>query len=236
MSDDTVEIIYLDWNEKIKKCSSYKEFLSELIYHFYLSQSEESRIELFYFDDEEDLNNISNEEDYNQSLNYPHPKYLLKIQEIKKKEIDINESCNKLLSQKEKILNQINDYKKKLVEHCSKIIQQKLKEKDEQLEKEINNLEKFYQESLDKFKDNIKSDTENVLAKIKENFVKLLNEKTKEYDTNIKEDLNTELEKISEKFIEEIDQIKIEDMQKEQENMYSLLQESTKTFKEIEQL
>lgn len=236
MSNDTVEVTYLNWTEKLKKCSTYNEFKSKLIEHFYLLESEAKKMIINYYDEDGDENCIANDDDYKSSLACPSPQYLLIVEdeENKKVEGNLKESSDKVLTQRDKILDQINDYKKNLIQLCSNIIQKKLKEKDEQLEKEINDLEKYYEESLDKFKDKIKNDTENVLEKIKETFEKLLKEKINEYDTTIKENLNEEIEKISKKCIEEIDQVKLDDMDKEQQKLFKLLQDSHNIFKEIE--
>lgn len=242
MSTSTVEVEYMNKTEKIKKFNKYKEFEDFILDHFYISPEDKPNLEINYLDEDGDTNYLFNgeeseelEEKYQDSLSCSQPKYLIKLNEEENEEaVDINDSTNSIVKQKEKVLTQINDYKNKLIELCSNNIQKKLKEKDEELEKEIIDIEKYYQENLDKFKEVIKKNTENVFSKIKDVFKEALDNNIKEYDTKVNEEIKNEINDINQNFIGEIKKVNLEVLREINRKFIEALEKNKNALNKIE--
>lgn len=239
-SKSSKDQIKINFNEKsclIKRQNSYKDTLKEIQTKFSLSKFETQSLQIEFQDSEGDLM-ILGEDNFDDYETKNSKDWNMNISQEKLQELQEKNNQQKISQIFEEITQpteeKIQQYQTEIKKMCIEIMEQKLKEIEEQNEKELKNLEKKYQNDLENFRKKMDEKNINFLKKVNEETCKLMEEVVGAYDANIRKELDMEIEKegkiVGVKIKEIQDLNKLKEMQ---ENMKKMLIESQTSFKDI---
>ena len=194
MSTDVIQVEYLGRITPIKKAPTLDEFISQLVYTFFLTENMKNNLSLKYIDDDGDEITVENDNDEYESLSNDKKLFL----SIAEKENPANEEnividVNKNV---QKMKNDFKAYKKKLVEIYQKAIKQKLKEVDQKHQKELEDIKEKYETCLKDIKVKTQIQINELLKKVEQKCDEIMNNKLVEYNQYIEKELSEVMSKI----------------------------------------
>ena len=188
-----MDIEYNDIKTKLSLPDEFSEFKELCFQTFYISELRSQKIHFYYVDEDNDDVNLD-EKSYEDEDARKAEFWKLSIGEIKKDNTKKNEqSIKEFIAQKEALLQEAKLYKEKLFGECSRIIEEKIKKKNEEHKNNIQKIKDEYSKNLKEFKDLVNQKTKEILGKISENAMNVYIEKSQYIDKNVIENMSNKL-------------------------------------------
>lgn len=174
-----MDIEYNNIKTKLSIPDKFSEFKELCIKTFYISELRSQKMEFFYIDEDNEyvmLDEGSYEEEDAKKAKFW--KLSIKGESTGPKKKNENSSKN-ILAQKKALLDEAKLYKEKLFEKCNSILEEKIKEKNEQHKNNIQKIKDEFSKNLKDFKNSLDKQTKEYLGKISENALNIYMEKSK---------------------------------------------------------
>lgn len=191
-----MDIEYNNIKTKLSLPDNFSEFKELCIQTFYISELRSQKMNFFYVDEENDdvkLDQDSYEKDDARKAKL----WKLFIGENKRKKTIDTQKKEKIIkdfiTKKEALIGEAKLYKEKLFDECSKIIEMKIKQKNEEHKKDIQKIKDEYAKNLKEFKDLIDKKTKENLGKISDKAIKVYTEKSQYIDKSVLETMSDKL-------------------------------------------
>ena len=191
-----MNIEYNNIKTKISLPSKFSEFKELCIQTFYISELRSQRMDFYYIDDENDEMHLD-ENSYEDARNAEFWKLVIDDKKGKnpKNSGDSLKKKQGFITQKEELIREAKLYKEKLFEECSRIIEDKIKQKNETHKKDIQKIKDEYAKKLKDFKNLVDNQVKALLGKISESTMKIYMEKSQLLDNNVIEEMSKKLGK-----------------------------------------
>ena len=191
-----MDIEYNNIKTKLTLPDKFSEFKELCIQTFYISELRSLKMNFCYVDEDNDevkLDEDSYEEDDARKAKFW--KLLIgKIQNKKTIDPEKKEKSRKdFIAQKEALIGEAKLYKEKLFEECNKIIEVKIKQKNEEHKNDIQKIKDEYAKNLKEFKDLVDKKTKEILGKLSENTMNVYIEKSQYIEKNVIENMSKKL-------------------------------------------
>ena len=172
-----MDIEYNKRKTKLSLPNKFSEFKELCIQTFYISESRSRKMNFYYVDEDNDIVNLDENSYENEDAR--KAKFWKLLIEEKKRKSSSNSKENKhskkdFIAQKEALIKEAKLYKEKIFGECNRIIEIKIKQKNEEHKKDIQIIKDQYEKSL-KYLDN---KLKEVLNKISERFIQFYTEKS----------------------------------------------------------
>jgi len=189
-----MNIEYNNIKTKISLPGKFSEFKELCIKTFYISELRSQKMNLYYLDEDGDQVPLD-ENSYEDARNAEFWKLVIDDKKGKnpKNSGDSQKKKQGFIAQKEKLIREAKLYKEKLFGECSRIIEDKIKQKNETHKIDIQKIKDEYAKKLKEFKNLIDNQVKELLGKISESTMKIYMEKSQYIDNKVIEDMSKKL-------------------------------------------
>ena len=191
-----MNIEYNNIKTKISLPGKFSEFKELCIKTFYISELRSQKMNLYYLDEDGDQVPLD-ENSYEDARNAKF--WILVIDDKKgknpKNPVDSQKIKQGFIAKKEELIREAKLYKEKLFGECSRIIEDKIKKKNEDHKKDIQSIKDEYAKKLKEFKNLVDNQIKQLLGKISESTMKIYIEKSQLIDNSVLEDMSKKLGK-----------------------------------------
>ena len=140
---------------------------------------------------------------------------------------------NKLLTKKQEIVEELENYKKNLFKESCAIMENKIKEKNKEHEEKINKIREEYIENLKKVKSEAIEKTKELLEKMIKNASEILKEKLTNLNDSIKDELKREAENTLNTFQTEIEKLDFKEISENDSKIKNKIEQAKTVFRGI---
>lgn len=232
-----MEMEYNNHKKKLSLPKNFSEFKELCIQTFYISKLRSEKMCFFYYDEDNDENQI-NDENYNSddSLKATYWKLIIKEEDEEEEtesQLDskeIEDAKRELIVKKEKLVEELKNYKKKYFEKCNEIIKTRIEEKNKIHKENIQKIKDDYINNLKEFKKEIDEQRKAILEKLSENTLNVYMEKVKLIEQGVLENMREPLKKLSSDIEEDLDVPKIKEIGENIEIMKDNINECKEVF------
>jgi len=223
MSESEIEVEYLKETKKLKKPSTYQEFLQLIEEIFFIKHDDMDKITISYIDDEEEEIPLD-EENFKESISSVN-KFLLNLQEdpISK---GSKEEILKLQSEIESIKNDFKDFQSSLNKEKTKKLEKKIQEIDKKNDEELKKLDEEYKKKYDEITMNFNNEIEKLSNDIKEKSQEKMLDKIDEYEKNLQKKIEEIDESMKNKIETRLKDIKYDELIEKQSIINKTISES----------
>ena len=177
-----MDIEYNKIKTKLSLPEKFSEFKKLCIQKFYISELRSQKMIFYYVD--EDNDNVNLDENSYKNEDARKAKFWKLLIEENKRKISSNStkkdhSKKEFIAQKEALMEEAKLYKEKIFGECSKIIEIKIKQKNEEHKKDIQTIKDAYAKCLKDFKNLVDNKIKELIDKISENTMEVYMEKSK---------------------------------------------------------
>ena len=227
MSEEEIQIVYLDKEITMKKTETYKEFISQLVYKLFLTEKMKKSLSLKYFDED------------NEEIPVDESSYSCFLSEANKAFVEIPEPSNDLtgnydnikkeVEEKMKLIkDDINKYKIKLKESCKNTVKKKLKEVDDKNLKELKDLKESYENKLIKIKEENEKQIQNLLEDMQNKSEDIILEKLNEYNEYINKEIENIIKGKEQSLKEKVNEIDFGALEQKQSDVRKVVENNKK--------
>ena len=201
MSEKEISLEYNGYNITLKIKNNYKEAKEAIKTKLYLKDRDIEKYGIYYYDEENDINDITNEDDFSEGFNKSQKWGVSQNEEEEEKNPDenLNNIKEKIQEVKTEIKNQSKKFQGNIMKTINEISNKKISEIIKRYEIRISKLEdiinslKIKNRDLIQIIEKMKKDQDNMIQKISNYAEKKIEEKFEEYNSEFENYFNSKI-------------------------------------------